>query len=168
MLLRTAKTLTCASKAWYSECEQYRYKLQRVWQPAGRRVAFIMLNPSTATELQNDPTVERCQRRAETLGYGSFWVGNIFAYRATDPKAMKAQADPVGPLNNQALKEMCAQVDDIVCAWGTHGAHGHRSTEVKRLLQEWDISPYVLKLTKGGEPSHPLYLSYEENLKKWW
>jgi hypothetical protein len=58
---------------------------------------FIMLNPSTATEVQNDPTVERCERRARALGFGAFRVLNIFAWRATDPRDMRAAADPVGP-----------------------------------------------------------------------
>ncbi|OZA02269.1 MAG: hypothetical protein B7Y02_16985, partial [Rhodobacterales bacterium 17-64-5] len=85
-----------ASEAVYSECERYRYLLARVWGP-GAKVMFVMLNPSTATEVQNDPTVERCERRARVLGFGAFCVTNIFAYRATDPKVMRAVADPVGP-----------------------------------------------------------------------
>ena len=84
------------SWAVYSDCEHYRYLLTRVWNPEGRRALFVMLNPSTATEYQNDPTVERCERRARTLGFGAFRVTNIFAYRATDPKVMRAQGDPVG------------------------------------------------------------------------
>jgi hypothetical protein len=51
------------SLAVYSDCERYRYLLTRVWEP-GRKALFVMLNPSTATEVQNDPTVERCERRA--------------------------------------------------------------------------------------------------------
>jgi len=67
------------STAIYSDCERYRYLLTRVWEPAGRKALFVMLNPSTATEVQNDPTVERCERRARTLGFGAFRVTNIFA-----------------------------------------------------------------------------------------
>ena len=78
------------SVAVYSPCEAYRYALTRVWNPAGRKALFVMLNPSTATEVQNDPTVERCERRARALGCGAFRVVNIFAYRATDPQVMRA------------------------------------------------------------------------------
>ena len=59
------------SEAVYSDCERYRYLLTRVWGP-GPKALFVMLNPSTATEVQNDPTVERCERRARALGYGAF------------------------------------------------------------------------------------------------
>ena len=85
------------STAVYSDCESYRYLLTRVWNPQGQKALFVMLNPSTATEVQNDPTVERCERRARALGFGAFRVTNIFAYRATDPKVMRAVPDPVGP-----------------------------------------------------------------------
>ena len=69
---------------------EYRYALTRVWDPLGPRLSFVMLNPSTATEVQNDPTVERCERRARALGFGGFRVTNIFAWRDTDPRKMRA------------------------------------------------------------------------------
>ena len=68
-----------ASTAVYSNCEHYRYSLRRVWEPKKQKIIFILLNPSTATELRNDPTVERCERRAKVLGFGAFIVCNIFA-----------------------------------------------------------------------------------------
>ena len=74
------------SKAVYSSCEKYRYSLTRIWNKKAEKLHFVMLNPSTATEIQNDPTVERCERRARTLNFGSFRVTNIFAWRDTDPK----------------------------------------------------------------------------------
>ena len=86
MLKRTHQKDDAASVAIYSDCERYRYSLTRVWDETGGKVHFVMLNPSTATEVQNDPTVERCERRARALGYGAFRVTNIFAWRDTDPK----------------------------------------------------------------------------------
>jgi len=121
MITRHHNTLDTKSTAIYSPCEAYRYSLTRIWEPEGKRALFIMLNPSTATEAQNDPTVERCERRSRTLGYGAFRVTNIFAFRATDPKVMRAEADPIGPENMQTITESCDWADDIICAWGTHG-----------------------------------------------
>ena len=68
------------STAVYSDCERYRYLLTRVWNPDAPRALFVMLNPSTATEVQNDPTVERCERRARALGFGGFRVTHLFAW----------------------------------------------------------------------------------------
>ena len=79
MITRTHIKDDAPSVAVYSDCEKYRYSLTRTWDQSQEHVLFVMLNPSTATEVQNDPTVERCERRARTLGFGSFYVTNIFA-----------------------------------------------------------------------------------------
>lgn len=155
------------SHAIYSPCERYRYELTRVWEPAGRRVAFIMLNPSTATESRNDPTVERCERRARTLGYGAFRVCNIFAWRETDPRIMRRVADPVGPGNDDAIDRACHWADDIVCAWGAHGAHLGRGAAVERLSRATGRPLHHLGLTKDGQPKHPLYIAYTTRPQPW-
>lgn len=154
------------SVAVYSDCERYRYRLERVWAP-GRRVLFVMLNPSTATEVQNDPTVERCERRARALGFGGFAVANIFAFRATDPRVMRAVADPVGPGNDVALCELAVAADRVLCAWGTHGAHRGRGATVEALLRLQGADLFHLGLTQAGAPKHPLYISYAAQPVLW-
>lgn len=154
------------SVAVYSECERYRYLLTRVWSP-GARALFVMLNPSTATEVQNDPTVERCERRARALGFGAFRVVNIFAWRATDPREMRAAADPMGPDNDAAITESVGWADAIVCAWGTHGAHLGRGAAVERLLRATGRDLLVLGLTQAGHPQHPLYIGYDRQPRPW-
>lgn len=156
-----------ASTAVYSDCERYRYSLTRIWNPAGRRVLFVMLNPSTATEIQNDPTVERCERRARTLGFGAFCVTNIFAFRATDPKVMRAAADPVGPGNDDAIAGSVPWADRIICAWGSHGAHLDRGPQVEHLLRGTGQPLHHLGLTKHGHPKHPLYIGYSVQPEPW-
>ena len=155
------------SVAVYSDCERYRYELTRVWAAGGGRALFVMLNPSTATEVQNDPTVERCERRARALGFGAFRVVNIFAWRATDPREMRAAADPVGPGNDAAIAEGAGWADHIICAWGTHGAHLDRGAAVARLLRAGGRELCVLGLTRGGHPQHPLYISYDRQPVVW-
>lgn len=155
------------SVAVYSDCERYRYSLTRIWDDTGRKATFVMLNPSTATEVQNDPTVERCERRARALGYGSFCVTNIFAFRATDPKEMRAQLDAIGPDNDHAIADAALWGDDVICAWGSHGEHLNRGQSVFALLQAQDRPLYHLGLTKHGHPKHPLYISYAKQLELW-
>ncbi|MEM9717045.1 MAG: DUF1643 domain-containing protein [Pseudomonadota bacterium] len=155
------------SVAVYSDCEQYRYTLTRIWDPAGRKALFVMLNPSTATEVQNDPTVERCERRARALGFGAFRVTNIFAFRATDPRVMRAAPDPTGPANDDAITESAAWADQIICAWGIHGAHLNRGPEVEDLLRQTGQTLHHLGLSKAGHPKHPLYISYETQPQLW-
>ena len=167
MITRHHKKGDAASAAVYSPCERYRYALTRCWDAAGRRALFIMLNPSTATEVQNDPTVERCERRARALGFGAFRVTNIFAWRETDPRRMRAAADPVGPANDAAILQGCDWADQVICAWGTHGAHLGRGPAVRRMLLEAGFALHHLGLTQGGHPRHPLYVAYAEQPRPW-
>jgi hypothetical protein len=160
MITRTHLKDDAASVAIYSDCENYRYALTRVWDENGRKVLFVMLNPSTATEVQNDPTVERCERRARALGFGAFRVCNIFAWRATAPKDMRAQDDPVGPDNDAAILEGCNWADEIICAWGTHGEHRARGPEVEQIMRATGLPLTHLGLSKAGHPKHPLYIAY--------
>ena len=167
MIRRTHQKGDAASEAIYSDCERYRYALTRVWDEGGGKVLFVMLNPSTATEVQNDPTVERCERRARALGFGAFRVCNIFAWRATDPRDMRAAADPVGPANDAAILEGAGWADAVVCAWGTHGAHLGRGAEVERLLRSTGQPLTHLGLSLAGHPKHPLYIAYAQAPEPW-
>jgi hypothetical protein len=154
------------SEAVYSDCELYRYLLTRTWGE-GPKALFVMLNPSTATEVQNDPTVERCERRARALGFGAFRVTNIFAFRATDPRVMRAVADPVGPGNDAAIQDSALWADTIVCAWGNHGLHLNRGAAVIELLRSTGAPLSHLGLTGQGQPRHPLYVSYDQQPQPW-
>lgn len=168
MITRHHQKGDAASVAVYSDCEGYRYDLTRIWDAAGPKALFVMLNPSTATEVQNDPTVERCERRARTLGYGAFRVTNIFAYRAADPKVMRAMPDPVGPGNDTAIGNGADWADVIICAWGSHGAHLDRGAAVERLLRATAKPLWHLGLTQGGQPRHPLYIGYDRQPAQWY
>jgi len=154
------------SEAVYSDCEGYRYLLTRVWGN-GPKALFIMLNPSTATEVQNDPTVERCERRARVLGFGAFRVTNIFAFRATDPRVMRAAADPVGPGNDAAILDSVNWADRILCAWGNHGLHLDRGAKVADMLRATGADLEHLGLTGQNQPRHPLYVSYAQQPVIW-
>ncbi len=167
MITRHHRKGDAASTAVYSDCERYRYLLTRVWNDAGRRALFIMLNPSTATEVQNDPTVERCERRARALGFGAFRVTNIFAWRDTDPKALLRAVEPVGEANDKTILDSTGWADQIICAWGAHGAHLDRGAAVAAMLRGTDLPLFHLGLTKAGHPKHPLYIGYAVKPEPW-
>ena len=126
-----------------------------------------MLNPSTANELRNDPTIERCERRAKSLDFGAIRVVNIFAYRATAPSDLKRVKRPVGPKNLDAIEEALCWGDTIVAAWGTHGDHRNQGAKIQKLLLQSNKPIHHLGLTKHGHPRHPLYVSYTQDLIPW-
>ena len=161
---REHRDLLRHSVAVYSDDLRYRYALTRTWGD-GPKISFVMLNPSTATEVQNDPTVERCERRARAMGYGAFRVVNIFAFRATDPRDMRAAGDPIGPDNDAAILAAADWADMILCAWGTHGAHLGRGGQVAMMLTDRRL--YHLGLTQAGDPKHPLYIPYAQLPEIW-
>lgn len=167
MIIRSHIKGDAPSTAVYSDCELYRYSLTRVWNETAGRVVFIMLNPSTATEIQNDPTIHRCEQRARTLGFGGFRAVNIFALRATDPRDMRASDDPEGPQNMAALDEAADWADMVISAWGLHGAHRNRGATVAARLHAAGHVLYHLGLTKAGHPRHPLYLPYSASPEMW-
>lgn len=157
MIERSAEQDGIASRAWYSPCEGYRYGLARRWAE-GPEVLYVMLNPSTATELANDPTIERCQRRAVMLGFGGMRIANLFGWRATHPEDLKRVGDPEGPENASLLAAWSAQAQVVLAAWGVHGALNGQGARVARLLRG-DVRH--LGLTRDGHPRHPLYVSYK-------
>ena len=160
------------SSALYSDCDRYRYALTRTWDADAPRLLYIMLNPSKATETQNDPTIERCERRARALGFGAFRAVNIFAWRETDPGRLRRAPDPIGPENDTVLRDSVAKwlarPDDIaLCAWGIHGAHLNRGAEVASILGGTERGLYALGTTKAGDPRHPLYMPYAARPEPW-
>lgn len=145
------------SSAILSACGSYRYRLERIWDAEKEKVAFIMLNPSTADAEQDDPTIRRCIAFAKAWGYGGLVVGNLFALRSKDPKALYDHADPIGPDNNRHLSAIAGSCELIVAAWGTHGAYKGRGRVVADMLDDCNLS--ALKMTADGHPGHPLYIA---------
>lgn len=143
--------------AEFSKCRKYRYTLWRRWGP-GKYCAFICLNPSTADETNDDPTVRRCINYAKDWGYDAFVMLNLFAWRATDPKDMKAQPDPIGDSNDWHILKTAKQAGIVVAAWGSHGTHLRRDEEVMSLMLSNHIQLHGLAFTQDGNPRHPLYL----------
>ncbi|WP_417206668.1 DUF1643 domain-containing protein [Antarctobacter sp.] len=164
MIERHAEQDGQRSTAWYSPCETYRYGLRRVWDAAAGEVMFVMLNPSTASEAANDPTIERCQRRTRALGYGAMRIANLFAYRATRPEDLRRAADPEGPENAALLTDWSGAADLTLAAWGVHGALQGAGARIAPLLTG-DVRH--LGLTKAGHPRHPLYVSYAVMPEPW-
>jgi hypothetical protein len=149
------------SGASFSEDRKYRFSLWRVWDDSKPLIHFVMLNPSTADETDNDPTVERCKRRAEQNGYGGLIVTNIFAYRSTEPKELKKCLDPIGFCNDSHIIDASRMAKDTICGWGKYGEYLDRGARVLDLLKFWGIKVKALRVNKGGTPAHPLYIGYD-------
>ena len=145
---------TTPAGAYFSGDRVHRYVLWRVWKQSRPLIAFLGLNPSTADETANDPTVRRCIGFARDWGGGGLLMLNIFAFRATDPRVMYAAKNPIGRWNNAALLHYRQVVDRAIAAWGVHGAFLDRGAWVTANVSALE----ALGRTKDGAPRHPLYL----------
>jgi hypothetical protein len=117
-------------------------------------VQFIGLNPSTADEVEDDPTIRRCRYFAARFGFKWMCMTNLFAFRATDPSVMKAQAHPIGPANTNWIEAIAKEAGLVIAAWGVHGHFLDRDLQVAALVPNL----HCLGKTKDGSPRHPLYL----------
>jgi hypothetical protein len=177
---------TSESGAIFSDDMKYRYRLWRCWNPDEPRACFILLNPSTADEITNDPTVERQKRRVESWAqgaglfgetslpiFGAIEIVNAFALRSTDPAALYEVEDPIGDGNGDAI--LCAAktaIDSlgiVLCGWGSHVpkvvAYAHDC--LIEMLENERTPLCALKLNQDGTPQHPLYLPYSLMPRKW-
>jgi len=141
-----------------SEDGRHRYWLSRRLSMGERAVLFVGLNPSTADASQDDPTIRRCVGFARAWGFDWLYMGNVNAYRSTDPKALKSLADieAVGPLNKEALMWMAQKSDLVVVAWGSNPLNRYAQN-----LADWLVTlgqTRCLGQNKDGAPKHPLYL----------
>lgn len=152
-----------------SDCGKYRYTLSRMWEQTrgwDDTVAFLMLNPSTATGEEDDPTIRRCVGFAKSLGFKRLVVVNLFAYRATDPQELRRAPRRVGAHNDDAIAEVCSD-RTVICAWGSSAAtvFGDRPDKVMGLLKDVGARTTCFGKTASGWPRHPLYLPNDAKLE---
>lgn len=140
--------------------KKYRYVLWRIWDEKKPRLLFIGLNPSVADAVRDDRTITRCIDYARRWGYGSLYMVNLFALRSTNCDALYTEKDPVGPKNKKVIREFIKKTSCVVLGWGNHGTHLNQDKAVLTLVK----NPMCLKVTKEGQPGHPLYLHSRLNL----
>ena len=152
------------SRAEFSADGRYRTVLERRWDglPFGAPgvCAWIMMNPSTADETVDDPTVRRARDFTRRWGYGAMVVLNAFALRATRPEMLLICENPVGPGNDEAIAEWSARADRVIAAWGVFPKPlRRRNADLAAILARAGVAPLALRVTSDGTPGHPLYIA---------
>ena len=150
--------------ATISEDQQYRYSLTRKVSDGERLVLFVGLNPSTADAKLDDPTIRRCVGFAKLWGFSWLLMGNVYAFRSTDPKSLQTVKNPVGPRNRDELDKMMAVSELVIVAWGNNPL----TAEAKEIAN-WVVKQDKVKClgqNKNGTPKHPLYLAASTEPRK--
>lgn len=154
---------TWAAGATFSPCRRWRWALWRRWDPARPMVAFLGLNPSTADERLDDPTIRRCRGFAKDWGAGSFAMLNLYGWRSTDPDPMfrmiddPAAEDPVGLDNDAQIRWWGSQAERVIAAWGAFPQALDRGLKVVADLEAQGTRVEVLEWLAHRNPRHPLY-----------
>lgn len=144
-----------------SECGQYRYWLERIWNPTQQTIVFVMLNPSTADANEDDPTIRRCINFAKAWGYGSINVFNLYDFRSTDPDGLLKTERPFSDQNSHQIRVHCEAFPGIICAWGNPGMIKKLKKKFPNYnpLEGFEDKLYCLGFCKDGvTPRHPLFL----------
>lgn len=149
----------------FSPCRTWRYRLRREWLIGSGRMLAVLLNPSKAGAHRDDPTTTFMCRLAQREGFRSYEAVNCFAIVGTDPAILKQHPNPVGPLNDSAIRLAAREADGIVIAWGNHGAYMDRSSEVLSLLEDYELMCFGV--TKANEPRFPRALRSDIPLIPW-
>jgi len=139
--------------ALFSENRKYRYCLWRIWDESLPKIMFIGLNPSTANEEQDDPTIRRVVRFASDWGYGGVYMLNLFTYVTAYPKELLKCDNPL-MLADHYLQLYAKKVERIVFAWGSFTESADRAKQVKTMFP----IAFCLGQNSNGSPKHPLYL----------
>jgi len=138
------------------ESGDYRYELTRTWDEDKEKIAFILLNPSTADGEEDDDTITTLINRSKNWGYGSIVVVNLYSYRATSPEELKEVPDPVGEKTDEYILKAAEESSKIVCAWGNvvDELEGNREKNVIDLLTDNGYNLYCFEKNKTGQPCH--------------
>jgi hypothetical protein len=164
IVIKENKTLFQHSEAHFSPCEKFRYWLRRDWDLDKAPISFLMLNPSTADEMVNDPTIERCQRRAIAMGFGSMIIVNLFPFRMTDSKLLNTVDNLLGDAKqaDEAILRAVELSQMTVCGWGKHALAAPRAQHIMALITQVGLQNKVmcLQLNADNSPQHPLYIGY--------
>ena len=160
-MIRVQEDITNSQCIWAGKNREYRYVLRRVWDNSKPKIAFIGLNPSLANEQIDDNTVRKCINIARKNGFGQLAMLNAYAYRSTDPSALKTIPSPEGESNDLYILQECKTSGKVVVAWGSH-VLDQRHNSLLKLLENFSL--WCFCKNKDGKPKHPLYVPINSQL----
>lgn len=148
------------SGATFSPCQKYRYVLWRTWDETLPKAMCIGLNPSNANETKDDPTILNLKSALNKLGFGGFYMTNLYAFISSKPEALRSCDDPWW-INQYCLLETATKADTVIFCWGSFKGVEQRVVKVLTLFNDAKI----FGRNKDGAPMHPLSLMYTGEIR---
>jgi hypothetical protein len=159
------------SEAYFSLDRRYRYWLLRQWDASKPVFCVVGVNPSTADEEKDDPTIRRDLGFADRLGYGALLKLNVGAFRSTDPKKWRKAEDPIGKENTafdllvyiQQFNAKC-----VVAAWGKNGTYAKpQCADIVQVFEAANVPLWCWGYNSDLTPVHPLMIAYTRPLVRY-
>lgn len=150
----------------------YRLFLGRYWDDKLPIMGLVMLNPSVANDLEDDPTIRRCISFAQRDGYGSIEVYNLYDLVATNQDVLHATKIKVSAqfdtmINNMGFNKDRFNTVVFACGKPKKGDHRPRIEEVYKIVKAQGFKIRCLGTTQEGYPRHPLYLKKDTRFEAW-
>jgi hypothetical protein len=156
--------------------KQFRTLLTRRWGGSDGRnfVLWVMLNPSTATGVRNDPTLKAIIEMTHNMGYNALRVVNLVTYRTSIPSQLYAwldkQKEPQGAYLDKCANLIWFQIQlasEVILAHGQHVLVKRREPWHRVLLRtqaqlvyKFTVDaghvPLCVGVNRDGSPRHPL------------
>ncbi len=154
--------MNTASGAEFSKDGINRFILWRIWELDKPRVMFIGLNPSTANEVTNDPTIKSVCRISKANGFGGVYMVNCFPHISTNPSDMKNIPEADDLLNKEYIFRAWCMSEVVVFAWGNFPIV--KESGMMDFLIKMFPDAKAIAINKNGSPKHPLYCKSDSKL----
>jgi hypothetical protein len=143
--------------AIFSDDETRRFVLWRIWDDTQKVALCIGLNPSTANQSEDDPTIKRLSSTLIERGFGGFRMVNLFTHISSKPSAL---LDPAVQANENAdigiIFGQSLLCQEIIFCWGTFKEASGRA---KRVV-DFFVDAKCFGKNHDGSPWHPMALMY--------
>ncbi|MBS4022532.1 MAG: DUF1643 domain-containing protein [Dethiobacter sp.] len=161
-----------------ADCRRYLLEIPLNSNKRYKNVLVILKNPSKATKVHSDLTINRVLTFCNNEGYSKVYIMNLFSYYSTKPEEIKALIDgekfeiAIGNKNDKLLKMVLKDLNDVIVAWGGNTIHRKyyyrkRLKEVTKLIMGKNLY-YVQSISEDKYyPRHAQTWSVNQGIKKY-
>ncbi len=155
----TEKSIT-KTDVIFSEDRQHRYLLRKSWNKNKRKAMVIMINPSSANEVNMDYTTMYVINNLSKLDYGTVEIVNIYSKIDTKIQVTTLENDLSDIDNDKQLLQSAKETDTIIIAWGKCGENNakikERQLDVLEMLEDYVEKFHAIQGKFGRTGFHPL------------
>ena len=141
--------------SYHSKDGKHRYWLTRQWNEKPFALC-IGLNPSTANALKDDPTIRLLKRLLKPLGFGGFYMVNLFSLISSKPEVLRDYRMEDIIFDNQKIKDVAGWTTVTIFCWGAFEEAKPRVEAMRKMFPD----AMCFGKNQDGSPWHPRAMAY--------